>query len=223
MDAASQTQRLLETLLSSTDAQRRECAQLLQKAGLAAPARVDLPPQFVQKVRDLFGLLPNDPLDQTALIDITVLLFDFVVQLDPRAWRTWRAVTPAAASPSLKLKDALKGYLRGQKDVPAPKDLQNLRMLTVALLNALEKVAGEFFQDHLTVFAPETIEEAVIAEKKGGIFGGRAAACWEKYCELAPGLDRSAVDRAVNKASFNLVYPVVQHLVHKDLLARDGG
>ncbi len=203
-------QQLLDSLRSAGDADRKEVAELLRAAGIAAAAgpKAELPEQLLGAIRQSLGLAPTDAIDIAHVTEVVRLLIDFAAELDPLVWRNWRAMSPRANFPRLRLRDVLRSFVKGQREVTALADIANLRMLIAPLINALTQVPRFLCQRHLAKFDPAAIEAAVEATGISSLqraTGKVPGMCWKKYIELAPDLDRAAFEKAFNDVVDELV------------------
>jgi hypothetical protein len=208
-------QRLVEALHSAPDTDRRDVGDFLAHAGLVPSAKGQLPDELVQPLRQALQMTPAESIHPAAMGDVVTALVDFASQLEPFAWRIWRALTPRAALPRTRLRDVMRAYVRGQKEASAAADLAQLRKLTMLLLNTIPNAPTEFFQSHLATFSVESISDAVEAQGHK-IYQNKEALCWRKYQELASGLDRSAVEKAFASIIYRLVYEADPAMVTKE-------
>lgn len=142
------------------------------------------------------------------LAELTTMLVEFVLKLDPLVWNTWRALSPRSgirAQGSLAKK--IGQFLSEDAEVSGAmvsEDLRVLQRLIAALATAVSRAGSQFAKRHLARFSPSEIA-ALVRMEPGGVFVSHEVKCWRKYVELAEGLDEDAIDAEIRKAVVDYV------------------
>ena len=158
-----------------------------------------------EEVRAKLGVTSAQALDDARLAELTVMLIDFVQRLEPLVQKTWRLFDASGANGKGPVQGTITRFACGEKDVPLPQELGELRTLIAAMMDAFAKVPKVFYQQHLLRFEPEEIKEAVKVQGGGGLWKGFEVKCWEQYCRMAPELAESATQEGLARIIVELV------------------
>lgn len=201
-------QNLLEIIPTLTDEQKAVIDKSLQEAGLSPKTRqddfIDLGQELKAKLR-----ISGDPdLSAKKLAELTTMLVEFVLKLEPLVWNTWRALSPRSSIRSQgSLVKKIGQFLCQDTEVSdgsVDEDLRTLQRLIAALTTAVSRAGGQFAKRHLAKFSPSEIA-ALVRMEPGGVFVSHEVKCWRKYVELAERLDEDAIDVEIKKAIVNYV------------------
>ncbi len=207
-NADSVIQSLLEIIPALTNEQKVIIGRSLQEAGIGPEAghadSIDLAPELKAKLQ-ISGELSAESRD---LAELTAILVEFVVKLEPLIWNTWRALSPKSSiRPQGSLAKKIGQFLCRDTDISGDsvdEDLKALQRLIAALTTAVSRAGGQFARRHLAQFSPSEIA-ALVRMEPGGVFVSHEVKCWRKYVELAERLDEDAIDVAIKKAIVDYV------------------
>jgi len=142
------------------------------------------------------------------LAELTAILVEFVLKLEPLVWNTWRALSPrSSVRPQGSLAKKIGQFLCKDAEVSGDsvdEDLKVLQRLIAALTTAVSRAGGQFAKHHLAKFSPSEIA-ALVRMEPGGVFVSHEVKCWRKYVELAERLDEDAIDVEIKKAVVDYV------------------
>jgi len=142
------------------------------------------------------------------------MLLDVVSRLDQTALKTLEVLSPR--SPLLKRSESIRRgslrFLAGELDTLEPQS-RELSALVGAMLAATLGGGRVFGQQYVERFSPAAIEDVVVAEGGGGMFGpSRKERCWDRYADLSRDFATAdLVDRKVKEC----LAAVVQRTIEK--------
>lgn len=140
-------------------------------------------------------------IDADRVIEIAVLLAEFVGAVEPLVWNVWHGLSPQSRSrASGDVTGTLRKLLSSDEAVSpseAKRDLTVLRQLIHSLVAATSRVGSQFARKHLGKFSESAIRAFVREEGGGGWTKSEQYKCWEKYCELANGLTEDSIDMEI--------------------------
>lgn len=201
-------QNLLEVIPALTDEQKAIIDASLQEAGLRPGPRHDDFIDLDQELKTKFQMRGDLSLSVEELTELTKMLVEFVLKLEPLVWNTWRTLSPrSAVRPQGSLAKRMGQLLCKDADVSGDlvnEDLKVLQRLIAALTTAVSRAGGSFAKRHLAKFSPAEIG-ALVKMEPGGVFVSHEVKCWRKYVELAETLNEDAIDVEIKKAIVDYV------------------
>lgn len=201
-------QRLLEIIPTLTEEQKVIIDRSLQEAGVNQGTgrgdSFDLPQELKTKLQINEQLNVNT----ADLADLSDILIEFVLKLEPLIWNTWRALSPRSSIRSRgSLAKKMGQLLCKDTEVTSDsvnEDLKTLQRLIAALTTAVSRAGEQFAKRHLAKFRPSEIASLVRMEP-GSVFLSHEVKCWRKYVELAERLDEDAIDVEIKQAIVDYV------------------
>ena len=215
---AQTLERLLAALPKLTEAQRAAVSTKLASAGLLPAVREVAAVEISETTQRALGLQANQPLSVERLAQLTAVLLDGVSKLDQTALKTLEVLSPR--SPLLKRGESSRRsslrFLLGEID-SLDAQSRELSALVGALLAATLGGGRVFGQQYVERFSPAAIEDVVMAEGGGGMFGpSKKERCWDRYGDLSRDFATAdLVDRKVKEC----LAAVVQRTVEKGATA----
>lgn len=210
----------LAELAGESDEARATIAKGLGSAGLA-PAAPPLtgdagwPRESEAALRATLQIEQQQSIDPCRALELLSQLMDYVVDWDRVVWNTWRQIAPdARLRRPQPLQRSVRAYLTRDPAVPkgqVTRDIGTLKQLISSLVSAIGVAGNTFATEYLKELSPGNIEEFVKGgEEKLPYLGDRAkTACWNKYVQLAAGMeDRAAT--GINAAVVNFVEQVMR-------------
>ncbi|MHC4119275.1 MAG: hypothetical protein ACYSWO_17405 [Planctomycetota bacterium] len=201
-------QSLLEVIPTLTDEQKAVIDTSLQKAGLRPGPRQDDFIDLDQQLKTKLQMSGDLSLNAKELTELTAMLIEFVLKLEPLVWNTWRTLSPrSAVRPQGSLAKRMGQLLCKDADISGDlvnEDLKVLQRLIAALTTAVSRAGGQFAKRHLAKFSPSEIA-ALVKMEPGGVFVSNEVKCWRKYVELAETLNEDAIDMEIKKAIVDYV------------------
>ncbi|UCC98191.1 MAG: hypothetical protein JSW66_20385 [Phycisphaerales bacterium] len=201
-------QSLLEIIPALTEEQKLIIDRRLQEAGLrpvAAPCKSTDSGQELKERLQISGELSASRRD---LAELSTVLAEFALKLEPLVWNTWRALSPRSnIRPQGSLAKKIEQFLCKDCDVSSDsvgEDLKVLQRLIAALTTAVSRAGGQFAKSHAAKFSPSEIA-ALVRMEPGGVFVSHEVKCWRKYVELAERLDEDAIDVEIKKGVVDYV------------------
>jgi len=196
--------RLLELAPMLSDEQKELAAKRLQEAGFGPPAKTqNYSDEFAHGLRARLQLADGPDIKTDRLVEMIVLLADFVFKLEPLIWNTWRMLSPRSnIRPSGSLKKTVGQFICGDSKTPDKKAEHELRMLQrliAAITTAVGRVGSQFAKRHLGRFSPSEISTLVRMEH-GSVFVSHEVKCWRKYLELSDTLTEGSIEAEIRKA-----------------------
>ena len=196
--------RLLELAPMLSDEQKTLAAKRLQEVGFSTPAATrNYSDEFAHGLRARLQLADGPDIKTDRLVEMVVLLADFVFKLEPLIWNTWRMLSPRSSiRPSGSLKKTVGQFICGDPKTPDKKAEHELRMLQrliAAITTAVGRVGSQFAKRHLGRFSPSEISTLVRMEH-GSVFVSHEVKCWRKYLELADTLTEGSIEAEIRKA-----------------------
>jgi len=201
-------QNLLEIVPALTEEQKVIIDKSLEEAGIRPGARHDDSIDLDQELKTKLQISGELSASGRDLGELTAILVEFVLKLEPLVWNTWRTLSPRSsvrAQGSLAKK--IGQFLCKEAEVSGASvddDLKALQRLIAALTTAVSRAGGQFAKRHLAKFSPSEIA-ALVRMEPGGVFVSHEVKCWRKYVELAERLDEDAIDLEIKKAVVDYV------------------
>ena len=134
------------------------------------------------------------------LMDLSIMLADFVCKLEPLVWNIWRKLSPRSGiRPSASLKDIMGKFVFNAQGASAEQidnELKELQRLIAAIITAIGRVGGQFAKSHLAKFSPSEIS-AMVKVEHGSVFVSQEVRCWRKYAELASTLNEDTIESEI--------------------------
>ncbi|HSI36522.1 MAG: hypothetical protein ACAI43_00875 [Phycisphaerae bacterium] len=142
--------------------------------------------------------------DLSRVLELAPHLVTFAATLSQLTWSAWRTIaTRSSVRRGVNLEKLFAKCVAGDPAITvadAAGELDRLRQLIASLVWAISQVGPQVAAGLLAGFAPIEIESAVAAEGSSyWTAKGKEVACWRKYLELAEGLERDAVETAVQQ------------------------
>jgi hypothetical protein len=166
--------------------------------------------QAIQELCTALGI-SGSSIDPVRAIAMAGMLSQFSVSMFTLAWMAWRTIAPNSSVRRGGISQKLFArYVAGDPTVSREQvalELERLRQLIASLISAISQVGEQFAHAHLEKFAPAEIEQAVAAENRGGLFRSRQVLYWQKYLQLADGLDQAAIEAEIRRV-------IAQHAEH---------
>jgi hypothetical protein len=192
--------RIVELAPKLSESQKQTVIAKLQGAGLAPSNQPKWPANAEKLFREQLKLSDADDVDSARLMELAAMLAQLAVSLDQPLWRMWKEIAPRSSlrragdlSRTLSLfASANDGVSRTQ----VQQELESLRKLAAALLQAVGQVGKQFAQD-FRKYSPAEIESLAKIEKKWT--EKLEEACWRKYRDLASTLDESAIESSIRQ------------------------
>jgi len=190
-EAPESPEQLLERFVAAASKiapeKRTELSRRLYESGFGWVDRGALVVEMSAELRQKLGLQDDQQPNLTRLVELAAFLTDLLSRLDQTALGTLRELSPK--SPLLKRsadfrKTAVR-YLTGEKD-PLEPHLRAISGLLGALLASMLGGGRLFGQQYVERLSPTAIEDVVIGEGAGKLFGpSKKELCWNKYSDLA--------------------------------------
>ncbi|MHC4070603.1 MAG: hypothetical protein ACYTGS_01000 [Planctomycetota bacterium] len=201
-------QNLFEIIPTLNEEQKVIIDKGLQEAGLSSGARQDDSIDLGQELKVKLQIGDEPGLSAKELTELTAMLVEFVLKLEPLVWNTWRALSPRSTiRPQGSLAKKIGQFLCKDTEVSdglVDEDLKVLQRLIAALTTAVSRAGGQFAKRHLAKFSPVEIA-ALVRMEPGGVFVSHDVKCWRKYVELAETLNEDAIDMEIKKAIVDYV------------------
>jgi hypothetical protein len=201
-------QNLLEIIPTLTEEQKVIIDKSLQEAGLRTEVKNRDSIDLNQELRAKLEIRGERSLDAKELAELSAMLVEFVLKLEPVVWNTWRALSPRSAiRPQGALGKKIGQFLCKDAEAsgsPVDDDLKVLQRLIAAMTTAVSRAGGQFAKRHLAKFSPSEIA-ALVKMEPGSVFVSHEVKCWRKYVELAETLNEDAIDMEIRKAIVDYV------------------
>ena len=215
-DADFLVQCLLEIIPTLPIDQKESIAKRLEQIGLGSHVRETYPNDSIKKLRAGLQLDDQPVFNADRLIELVVLLSDFVYKLESIGWSTWRRLSPRSrVHQSGDLKKTIRQFLNDDPNVSPEhvnNELKRLMQLIAALITATSRVGSQFAHQHLAKFSPHEIS-ALVKMEPNRFWIVPDARCWKKYCELADNLTEESVETEIIKAIVNYVESLMKGMV----------
>jgi hypothetical protein len=200
LDPSFLVRKLVDLAPDLPEADKRAVMDKLELAGFKATATGGgWRAESDTRLRDELKLGGDDMIDPSNLVDLAGMLAGLVQSLDQLAWSTWRTVSPKSQlRRRAPLNKTMARFASGDPDVPRGEiadDLEKLRQLTASLISAMSQ-AGPLAYRQVSKLAPTQIESIVEGEGRS-FMKSKDVSCWQKYCELATGLDEVSFEQAL--------------------------
>lgn len=214
-DANFLIQCLLEVVPGLPVDQKETIAVRLQKIGLGSRVPETCPDESIEKLMNELQLGDQPDFNADRLMELVVLLVDFVYKLEPLGWNTWRRLSPrSSVRQSGDLKKTISQFLSNDSKVSQEQvnnELKELMQLIAAVITATSRVGSQFAQHHLAKFSPSEISALVKMEHKS-VLVSHEVKCWRKYLELADKLNEESIETEITKAIVNYVESLVKRM-----------
>jgi hypothetical protein len=201
-------QNLLEIVPTLSEEQKVIIDKSLQEAGLRRDVKLDGSVDLDKELRTKLQISSEQKLESKEMAELSVMLVEFVLKLEPVVWNTWRALSArSAVRPQGALAKKIGRFLCKDAEAsnsPVDDDLKVLQKLIVAMTTAVSRVGGQFAKRHLAKFSPFEIA-ALVKMEPGSVFVSHEVKCWRKYVELAETLNEDAIDMEIRKAIVDYV------------------
>ena len=214
-DANFLIQCLLEIIPTLPVDQKESITRRLQQTGLGSHVPETFPDESIEKLRNELQLGDQPDFNADRLMQLVVLLINFVYKLEPLGWNTWRRLSPrSSVRQSGDLKKTIGQFLSNDSNVSQERvnnELKELMQLIAAVITATSRVGSQFAQLHLAKFSPPEISALVKMEHKS-VLVSHEVKCWRKYLELADKLNEESIEIEITKAIVNYVESLVKKM-----------
>lgn len=214
-DANFLIQCLLEVIPALPVDQKESITRRLQKIGLGSHVPETYPEESIEKLMNELQLGDQPDFNADRLMELVVLLVNFVYKLEPLGWNTWRRLSPRSrVRQSGELKKTIGQFLSNDSNVSQERvnnELKELMQLIAAVITAISRVGSQFAQHHLAKFSPSEISALVKMEHKS-VLVSHEVKCWRKYLELADKLNEESIEAEITKAIVNYVESLVKRM-----------
>ena len=205
-------ERFLASVPKLSDEQRGDLVQRMLGSELFQAYRSALILETSEEAQRALGLMSGQQPRLERMVQLTVVLLDFVTRLDQTGLKTMEALTPR--SPLLKRNESVRKaaarFLVGEVETVEPQ-LREAFGLLAALLVAPLSGGRVFGQPYVERFSPAAIEDVVTAEGGGGVFSNKKERCWIRYCDLARDFATAdLVDRKIKECLAAVVQKTVE-------------
>lgn len=206
-------ERLLAELPKLTEEQRSAFSRKLAAAGLLPAVREVVAVEISETTQRALGLQANQPLSVERLAQLATVLLDGVSRLDQTALKTLEVLSPRSSL--LKRGDSIRRsalrFLVGEIETLETQS-RELSALVGALLAATLGGGRVFGQQYVERFSPVAIEDVVMAEGGGGMFGpSKKERCWDRYADLSRDFATAdLVDRKVKECLATVIQRTVE-------------
>ena len=200
---------LLSIVPSLTAEKRKAIAERLRKEGIGRQEQMTCSEESLKRLRSALKLGDAVRIDTDRLVDLAVLLAEFVGLLEPLVGRVWRNLAPQSkvrisADVMRSLRQLFSGDKRASTD-DAAGELVSLRQLIASIIAAIGQVGNQFGRRHIGKFSPSEIAALAHTEGAGGILVSSEVKCWRKYRELASNLTEDSIDLEIRVIIANYV------------------
>jgi len=206
-------QNLLETVPTLTEEQKVIIDKSLEEAGLRPHVKDDDSLDVGQELKAKLQMSGERRLAAAELAELSAMLVEFVLKLEPLVWNTWRTLSPrSAVRPQGALAKKIGQFLSKEAEVSGSsvdEDLKVLQRLIAAMITAVSRAGSQFAKHHLARFSPSEIA-ALAKMEPGSVFVSHEVKCWRKYVELAETLNEDAIDMEIRKAVVDHVESLVK-------------
>lgn len=212
-DANFLVQCLLEIIPALPVDQKESITRRLQKIGLGSHVPETYPEESIEKLMNELQLGDQPDFNADRLMELVVLLVNFVYKLEPLGWNTWRRLSPrSSVRQSGELKKTIRQFLSNDSNVSQERvnnELKELMQLIAAVITAISRVGSQFAQHHLAKFSPSEISALVKMEHKS-VLVSHEVKCWRKYLTLADMLTEDSIETEITKAIVSYVESLVK-------------
>jgi len=200
--------RLIDLAPTLSEKEKQALIERLREAGLAPEVPQDWPEEAAKTLRSELQLSDKESIDTTRLLNLAVLIAQFVRSLDQLAWETWKTMAPRSTiRRPARLRGTMRRFVGGDPDVTydqLSQNLDKLRRLLASLISALGQAGRQIAAGYLKRLSPSEIELLVKTEA-GGLWKSLIqkspeAKCWEKYVELAGQITEESIEREIVEA-----------------------
>ena len=201
-------QNLLEIVPSFSEEQKIIIDKSLQEAGLRTEVKNRDSVDLDQELRAKLEIKGERSIETKELVELSAMLVEFVLKLEPVVWNTWRTLSPrSAVRPQGALAKKIGQFLCKDAEVSnssVDDDLKVLQKLIAAMTTAVGRASGQFAKRHLAKFLPSEIA-ALVKMEPGSVFVSHEVKCWRKYVELSETLNEDAIDMEIRKTIVDYV------------------
>lgn len=201
-------QNLLEIVPALSEEQKIIIDKSLQEAGLKTEVKNRDSVDLDQELRAKLEIKGERSIETKELVELSAMLVEFVLKLEPVVWNTWRTLSPrSAVRPQGALAKKIGQFLCKDAEVSnrsVDDDLKVLQKLIAAMTTAVGRASGQFAKRHLAKFSPSEIA-ALVKMEPGSVFVSHEVKCWRKYVELSETLNEDAIDMEIRKAVVDYV------------------
>ena len=175
-------------------------AKCLHQAGLMPKAQGHYSDESIQRLKAALQVGDGRGIDADRLMELSILLANFVCKLEPLVWNIWRTLSPRSSiRQSVSLKEVMGRFAFNDPHAPQEQidnELKALQRLIAAIITAVGRVGGQFAKNFLARLSPSEISDLVKVEH-GSVFISHEVKCWRKYLELAGGLNEDAIETEI--------------------------
>jgi hypothetical protein len=193
--------RSLLAIAPTLSGERKEyVAKSLHQAGLTPKAQGHYSDESVQRLKAALQVGDGQGVDADRLMELSILLANFVCKLEPLVWNIWRTLSPRSSiRQSVSMKDIMGRFAFNDPNASQEQidnELKVLQRLIAAIITAVGRVGGQFAKRYLARFSPSEIS-ALVKVEHGSVFVSHEVKCWRKYLELAGGLNEDSIETEI--------------------------
>ncbi len=194
---------LLEIAPTLSDENKEIIVNSLGPVAVHQEAKVNYSEQTFQKLQTVFQSEAGQSINPDRLMELSIILAEFVFKLEPLVWNVWRKLSPRSKiRQSADLKDIIGKFVFDVPDVSLEQidnELKELQRLIAAIITAISQVGSQFARVHLAKFSPSEIS-ALVKVEKGSIMVSQEVKCWRKYLKLASNLNEDSIETEIRNA-----------------------
>jgi hypothetical protein len=182
----------------------------MHQAGLTPITQGRFSDESVQQLKESLQVGDGRSVSADRLMELSILLANFVCKLEPLVWNVWRTLSPRSnIRQSRTMKEAMGQFVLNDpkaKREQIDNELKTLQWLVAAIITAVGRVSGQFAKN-LSRFSPSEIS-ALVKVERGSVLVSHEVKCWRKYNELAGGLHEDSIETEIR----NIIVSYVESL-----------
>jgi hypothetical protein len=198
--------RNLLAIVPTLSGERKEyVVKSLHQAGLTLTPKAQghYSDESVQRLKAAIQVGDGRGVDADRLMELSILLANFVCKLEPLVWNIWRTLSPRSSiRQSVSMKDVMGRFAFNDPNASQEQidnELKALQRLIAAIITAVGRVGGQFAKNHLARFSPSEIS-ALVKVERGSVLVSHEVKCWRKYLELAGGLNEDSIETEIRNS-----------------------
>jgi len=200
--------RNLLAIAPTLSGERKEyVAKSMHQAGLMPKVQGHYSDELVQQMKAVLQVGDGRGIDADRLIELSILLVNFVCKIEPLVWNIWRTLSPRSSiRQSISMKDTMGRFVFNDPKATREQidsELKALQWLVAAVITAVGRVGGQFAKN-LSRFSPSEIS-ALVKVERGSVLVSHEVKCWRKYLELAGGLNEDSIETEIRNTIVSYV------------------
>jgi hypothetical protein len=207
VDVLKDPELLVKSLLEIAPRLSVKSKKIIVKSLGAEPVRrkagVNYSEQTLQKLQTVLQSGAGQSVDSDRLMELSIILAEFVFRLEPLVWNVWRKLSPRSKiRQSADIKDIMGKFVFNDPDVSCDQidtELKELQRLIAAIITAISQVGSQFARVHLAKFSPSEIS-ALVKVEGGSIMVSNEVKCWRKYLKLASNLNEDSIETEIRNS-----------------------